>query len=369
MRPFRSGLLYAVVGIALIGPLGSPSSHAGSAADVKLAREALQSRSAPWSESREGPLSGVYSACAALRLCGVDCSPGDYYSVTYVGSKEGSSRQELEALVQKAGATATVLSNLSGYDLYWLNAPLIANVRSSPGSATYDYWTTVHFRDGKLHVYDRNPTPTVLPMAEFLAIWSGVGVAVAPPGETITIDLLLGRLLVLLLGIAFCFCVWIFCGRSQTLSSVRISLPQFAFVGILTIALMGLGLCVIGSQQHLFEGIHTAVAPDIKRNFDSVPLQKLRAAASAGDALLIDSRYVADHLSGSIPGSVNIPSDASYLELRDYLQGIDRTLPVIVYCQSNSCHFSKIVADQLTHLGFVDVMVSEDGWVEFNEGN
>ena len=64
---------------------------------------------------------------------------------------------------------------------------------------------------------------------------------------------------------------------------------------------------------------------------------------------LIDVRAAAETAKGTIPGAVEIPLAV----LADSLDGLDRDLPVVVYCASG--YRSQVAASRLSAAGFRDV--------------
>ena len=83
-------------------------------------------------------------------------------------------------------------------------------------------------------------------------------------------------------------------------------------------------------------------------------------------AVFVDARYAADYGAGHIPGAINIPVTASAETVRLYLANVPHDFPIIVYCQSRSCPFSKTVAVALGTQGFSAIKLLEGGWREWS---
>jgi rhodanese-related sulfurtransferase len=66
---------------------------------------------------------------------------------------------------------------------------------------------------------------------------------------------------------------------------------------------------------------------------------------------------------GHIPGARGLPVDLSQHEVFDLLKGVDRSRPVIIYCQSKGCHFSDRMAIVLSGFGFDDIRIYPEGWM------
>lgn len=58
-----------------------------------------------------------------------------------------------------------------------------------------------------------------------------------------------------------------------------------------------------------------------------------------------------------IKGSVNVPLD----DLRNYVQDLDRTTPIVVYCAKYSCSASLQAWQMLHEMGFSNVRAYEGG--------
>lgn len=350
----------AVTPAALSAGEGSSRPAGDSKKDI---RDHLPATDPEWGAAGSGPLCGVTSACVAVRLLGLDCSPADYISKRYVGVSQGSTPDEVAAVVEEAGAEAHVLSNLSALDLQSLRTPLIANIRATPASPQYDHWAVATFQDGQVLLYDGTGVPVRMAAAEFLGIWSGLGIVVTEPGTTVGSSLWPGRLLVLQVGVIF----------ALVLVSGRIyvgpgSLGRGALLILVGAAGMAaIGLPVMADLGSHSQGVRVAVAPFTEDSFNEGDLETLRAASSDPQHLLIDARYERDYELGTVRRAVNVPVHASLWQIRSFLRDIDRDTPIVVFCQSESCSFDETVGRNLTLLGFRNVAVSDKGWVEYEE--
>ncbi|HOE97719.1 MAG TPA: rhodanese-like domain-containing protein [Candidatus Sumerlaeota bacterium] len=80
----------------------------------------------------------------------------------------------------------------------------------------------------------------------------------------------------------------------------------------------------------------------------------------------VDARNPADYAAGHLPGAVNLPFGEFG---RGKPGNLDELIPeamTIVYCEGGECESSRLVAQQLVMLGFVDVKIIEvgyPGWV------
>lgn len=79
--------------------------------------------------------------------------------------------------------------------------------------------------------------------------------------------------------------------------------------------------------------------------------------------LVIDARPPLFFRMGHVPGAVNLPREgfASFLG-RSGLLGEGKSRSVVVYCQSETCEDSRMVAESLRRVGFGSVRVFGGGW-------
>ena len=81
-----------------------------------------------------------------------------------------------------------------------------------------------------------------------------------------------------------------------------------------------------------------------------------------GQAQFIDARLEKDYRTGHVPGAVNVsPSDFT----GGWPEELDLMLPefiTIIYCSSQECDSSKLVAKQLIFSGFQDLQIIEGGF-------
>jgi rhodanese-related sulfurtransferase len=295
---------------------------------------------------------------------GIDCSPADYVTKRYVGASQGSTPEEVAAIVRDAGAEAHILSGLSTLDLRGLDAALIANVRGPPTSSQYNHWVVARFQDREVWIYDGTGGPVRMPVADFLGVWSGLGIVVTKAGSDLGFPFWLGRLLILQVGIVFALVLRVF--RERVGDSLR--------RGVLTIfataaATAAIGLPLMADLANYSRGVRVAVAPFVADSFRKGTLETLRAATADPRCLLIDARFERDYGFGSLPRAVNVPVNASLWRIREFLRDIDRDTPIVVFCQSSSCDFDETVGRQLTLLGFRDVTVTREGYAEFRRAS
>lgn len=324
-------------------------------------RSHLPEQSPEWNPKGGGPMCGVLSACRAARLVGVACTPEDYVTKYYVGSAQGSTPDEVAAVVRDVGAEPRILSGMSILELRGLNGPIIANVRRSPATPQYDHWVVAIAHDGGVAVLDGAGQATRTTAAEFLGIWSGLGVCVTGPETQVNGESLwLGRLLLLQIGVAFAGIMRSWGPRVG--NSLR---SGMVLIVSSSVAMMAVGLPLLAGPANFWRGSNVAMAPFLADRFHSGDLQTLRSASADPKCLLIDARLESDYRAGSLPRAINIPVHASIEQIREFLQHVDRGTPLVVFCQSSACSYDETIGRQLTLLGFRNVTVTVPGYLEF----
>ena len=136
-----------------------------------------------------------------------------------------------------------------------------------------------------------------------------------------------------------------------------------------SVATAAFGLPLLADPMNHSRGVRVAAAPFATDSVREGTLETLRSATADPRRLLIDARLERDYEYGSLARAVNIPVNASLWQIREFLQGVDRDTPVVVFCQSSSCGFDETVGRQLSLLGFRDVTVTREGYAEFRKAS
>src|SRR5690606_13784902 len=96
-------------------------------------------------------------------------------------------------------------------------------------------------------------------------------------------------------------------------------------------------------------------------------LAMVRGASGDEPYTLLDARYEDDFATGHIPGAASLPVHASDAEVRDFVSGLAPDHRIIIYCQSDRCSFSAILAARLRALGVRRIAIYHDGWAAWSE--
>jgi rhodanese-related sulfurtransferase len=107
-----------------------------------------------------------------------------------------------------------------------------------------------------------------------------------------------------------------------------------------------------------------------RHRLDFLPTIDVAAVAEhikSGDAVIIDSRHVADYLVAHIPGALNLPTTLGDMEIRTRMDGTPVTAPLIIYCQSMGCDYDEQIAMRLLNIGYQDLTLFVGGWVAWQD--
>lgn len=328
-----------------------------SPSDVDSLREVIRSRIdiEGWTRGQSGATCGIYAACRALDLVGVETNPGQYFTYKYVSHAQGSTPSEVVTIVEANGMKAIPLVNLSKLDLMLTDRPVIANVKQSRSVQAFDHWVCVKYQHGKLLVFDGPSGAVDMTFAEFLPLWNGYGIVVTTPSESVFLKLWAIRSCVFLWVVVAGAALW-----SAWLNKPKTQMRSYLFLGIASLTLAAGGNLIFGDPVRSMRR-----TDDVARS-THCNLDELRRFVIEGDRVLVDARYPLAYSFGGIPSAVNIPVDISQVALRGLMRDVDRNVPFLIYCQSSQCEYNVVVADKLRLLGFRQVIVSDAGWVEYS---
>lgn len=315
-----------------------------------------------WSIDTQGPMCGVYSICRALNVLGVDVEPIFFWKTNYVGNARGSSPKELAAAVEEMGCAAAVCENMSYAELLSIGKPVVANVRRTPFSKTFDHWICVVNSIDGLRVFDGPQASRVIEPPEFLASWSGVGIIVAKSRLTLVgTNAIRISVIVVLLSIAYLVLRYPPWTKPVTLGM------EWLPIATATIACALIGNWLYGAGIGHRNAVQLAVAPYRPTSIGTAMLADALAAGRDTSCLLVDARMAEDFSLRSLPNAVNIPVSASHMEISEFVKAVPRDTKIVVFCQSATCEYDERVAMILSQLGFEHVSAANEGFVEFQK--
>jgi rhodanese-related sulfurtransferase len=314
-----------------------------------------------------GPYCGLYSVHTCLKLAGKNVDFDKLACMKYKADYEGSTALELERALEDHGVRALARANLSAEYLRRINNPVILHARQPGVKSPYEHWLLFLGCEGASFCVLDPPKRTVFKVspAELLAIWDGSGIVaeVRSSGEVLAYTAtMLVYLIVLLSGgvvsllLALCVRRWKR-GVGSALSAQAAGAFLLAF---------GFHLLVpVGFARN-----SSAVAM-VGDNHFQAPVETIteRAILSRGalDPVLIDTRLERHYARGTIPGAVNLPITANYFERTIFLRNLPRDKPMVVFCQSERCPWSRRIASYLKWRGYGQTYVYSPGYAGWQE--
>ena len=289
----------------------------------------------------------------------------------YVGSSRGSTAEELRQAVEDHGAHATIRDGLTVGGLRFSDDPILLHLHEPGQDAAYDHWVLFMGCVGdRARIIDRTDEVTLVPLAELLALWDCKGVVISRESSYATeYASWLDAGLVVFFGMMFLI--------SSRLIFARIGRPgcrpltQVAAQAT-AVLIFSCGLAVIwhAIRSEGFFGNRTAVGLTAEHRLPiETPLlciDELVALRDCNGCTLVDCRLPRDYRGGHIPGAVSIPITAGWVERREligFLPVSDKT--VVVYCQSEKCEWSDIIARAIIAQGHSRVAIFRGGFQEW----
>ncbi len=324
--------------------------------------------------SSNGAHCGIYALIGALRALEVSVNWGELLDGRYVGSRAGSSAAELRSAAESVGARAV------GYvqgNIPWLRLspdPILMLLRGSRRAERTNHWVVyLGDADGRARIFDPPRHVEDVAYSDLLALWDGTAIRITRAEERghDLIDSLASVQWLISCLVPPLALVIVFRSTSQLLPTPKLGSPTISG----TIAQV---LLILGAAAACGHVVHYASSVGFGRNWRAlseaiggpltaapapeVSLKMLTHWISCNAVSVVDARPPRMLLGGCIPGSVNLPVDASLGELDDALRRIPHGKRIVVYCQGGECEWDLIVAARLRMHGYEDVRVFTPGW-------
>jgi rhodanese-related sulfurtransferase len=283
-------------------------------------------------------------------------------SDNYVSSYSGSSTEDLLRAVEKLGCDGKAYQCLSFRSLEGSSWPLILHVSGRGALGSYNHWVLFLGVDsGSVVLQDGEGGSFPMPASELLSRWDGKAIAVFPKG-TASPKFYSWEILancILLAGVGFMVTIArSFASRHSFKSQ---SLAFLALLGVATFYCI-----IINSQIRIDANIARAVEIHTDRTMiKSISYDDLQRSVFSNTATIVDCRYRTDYESGFINSAISVPVDVSQKQLLAITRNLSKDVPIFLYCQSGGCHFSDIMAVEFAKLGFTNLSIYRNGYVEW----
>ncbi|MBS0203104.1 MAG: hypothetical protein JSS49_09420 [Planctomycetes bacterium] len=316
---------------------------------------------------------GIYCVYAALNGFGKRTDFVNLLQTKYVGTMFGSSIHELARAVEDHGLHAQPMMGLSRANLVTARTPIVLHV-SQPNSPThFGHWVLfLGMEDGQAKVLDVPHNPELMPVADLLARWDGVGLYISEqplsPWQLKLDSLLTGENLVLVAALLLITTLVQRVMRVRRGAVVATRPTGVAAAGLLlTAGLTALAWHVLSADGYARNqvAIRTVIQQHRPSFLPKLDVPDMERALQDKSVVIVDARYPRDYQAGHLPGAINVPIFTTQVERRRLLGSVPKNARVIVYCQSDSCEFDESLGSMLVAEGIENVSLFPGGWAKW----
>lgn len=325
-------------------------------------------------DSRMSPsYCGVYSLYAALNSIGLRPSFEALLCPEYVGSLQGSSRNELKAATIANGAYARAVDRLTIPDLLALRCPAILHFTSEGTYGTYNHWVCFLGAESRhLRILDPSETLQLMTPAEVLSRWDGSCLIVsASPLSFWSVSR--ASLLGFFLYVIPISAIGLWQSARLTALGSRFSFSSYRKAAlVLAVAATVTCLNEILSAESLYRNdqvVHAIARSKERTQFRHLSTEEFNSLNHAGHLTVIDARSDEDFAAGHIAGAINIPTQAGRSVRSGRLKNVPTSSQLVVYCQSLNCPYSQVVSQRLHLDGYSNIAILDGGWMEWKSSN
>jgi rhodanese-related sulfurtransferase len=320
-------------------------------------------------EDYGGVYCGIYCLQAALAAQGLPLPPMEsLQDRKYVSSFFGSSTADLVRAARDLGHQLHVFTGLSLGTLRLAEGPIILHVRKEGFGNPYSHWMLFLGMDGeKARILDPPMGLELWDVGDVAAVWNGVGLTFQAPsvGWIGAFGLDVGTHVLLTMTV---LCLVL--SARHLLSGAWVKSPvsrTFLDTAVLVLVAVILSATCHFAMPEGFgrcpTGLSLVRASYFPAAFPTVSTDEVQALLRNAEArvVLVDARFPAAFSRGHLPGAVNLPVSTHLQTLKRTLQ-LDRAATLIVYCESEGCGWSDVIAHKLQILGARDVRVYRRGY-------
>ena len=314
---------------------------------------------------------GVYAIAAAARTIGVECDPAKLLTPEFVGDRDGSTASELVLAAKSLGLDAVPCEGLNTFCLKNSSGPVLLFLAENFAVEGSKHWVCyLGDKNGKAQIFDAGFGLRDVSYASLLAQWSGQGVVVTNKPNSIWDYLFLGR--AVSLGYVIMAFMLLFLGK-RGIEQAKCPRSKVARFFVLLVLPVSVGILYHSFSEVGFWGNREVLKLiSISSNFGkAIELPEITAeeimTGSLAEPVLIDVRIPKDFASGSIPGAINLPMDASFWDKLEVISNIEKSEHIVVFCQSKQCKWAEIIGRFLSDSGFRNIRVFRGGWVEWRQ--
>lgn len=329
----------------------------------------------PDAARENGTYCGIYCVYAAVHSFGKQMDFKSLLKTKYVGTMFGSSIQELAIATEDNGLNALPMMGLSRANLVSSRNPIVLHVSRPEAPGYFGHWILfLGMEEGQAKILDAPHRPELVPIADVLARWDGVGLYISEqplnPWRIKADALLTGENLSLFAALLVAATLlhklymspW---GRKSGNRQIWISLPAL----LIAPAVLACAWHFLSEDGYARNevAIRTVVQQHRPSFLPKLGVAELEKAMNDKSVVIVDARYPRDYQSGHVPGAINVPVFTTQAERRKLLGHVPKEARVIVYCQSEGCQFDEALGSALVAEGIENVSLFPGGWTKWEQ--
>ncbi|MFN7874371.1 MAG: rhodanese-like domain-containing protein [Pirellula sp.] len=317
---------------------------------------------------------GVEAAFGAVHAIGIEPSVRfeELLTTEYVSHRGGSTADDVCKAVRKLGARGTYLQGMGSVSLLGTKHPLILHVYSDGQLQSPNHWLLfLGMEDGLAKVVDGGGVQEKWPLERLLARWPGRAIVVSPSESNqyfaSTLTFLEAGSFVAIIVLAFVIgksslkLTW----KSEWLRFLLASTGIVAAVGVFSswVSAGKLPLPFNASTRYIFAALDGAPCEyvDLKEFLLAIKSE----SDSKSDTVVVDCRYESDTKRFPVPGTIPVSLDEKTASIARSMEFINRDRTILLFCLSERCRFSEVMAIRLTGLGFHKFKIFRGGYEEW----
>ncbi len=345
------------------------SGTAVSAADVE------DDSSIPDVSAEAGSYCGLYCVYASLHAHGKPIEFQSLLKMRYIGEMSGSSIQELSLAATDNGLQTLAMTGLSRANLEAAQSPIILHVSTPEAPAYFNHWILfLGMENGLAKVVDAPHRPELIPVADVLARWDGVGLYVSdqlPSPWMLKLQAICtGENLALAASLLVLASLMQRAARRRSAGPAAVR-PSWQVAVMILFVAGGLAVLwhVLSEDGYVRNqvAIRTVVQQHRPSFLPKLTVPEMEASLKDPNVVVIDARFPRDYESGHVPGAINVPVFTTQVERRKLLSDLPKGTRVIVYCQSEGCQFDETLGAALYAEGIENVSLFPGGIRQWEE--
>lgn len=344
------------------------------------ARSAQQSITSPTNDSAPLSYCGVYSLHRAAFALGHEIPFREWLKPEYIGSRQGSSLSDLVRAATDQGLHAEPMGRMTCAMLHHIRCPVILHVKNDLATAKeYNHWILfLGTEDSNARICDGVHSVEQVDFADLASRWDGVGLLVDKAPISISfVWLVIAAQFVFYAGAcAAIIALLLRLQRRWTGKPCWVSWSRSWHCFVRELAMLIVLALVLGSGfQWVHAGGFLSHAPSVAAIQDmhlggflsKVKVEDVPKLLGAEGVTIVDARYPQDFTAGHIADAINIPPNSSPEQCQIALVGVPISNRILLYCQSNGCPYSEVVARKLIALGYSNILYFRDGWIAWEK--